>query len=87
MTDQEVLDLIKKMVEDGCNIYYTTHAVKRMKLRKLKTWQVKEILLNPKRLIRREQTPLGETYKIQGGSLNRKVAVRIQNGIVIITVM
>lgn len=87
MTDEEVLDLIKILTKQD-NYVITTHAKEQAINRHMKDSDIKDILLNPIRVVRRDNLPNGkEKYKIQGGCKKRKLAVVIKNSIVVITVM
>jgi len=87
MTDKEILDLIKALAEEKRYIL-TLHAKERLVKRHMTNDDVEDILLNPKRIIRRDIGKNGKCkYKIQGGRKNRKLAVVIEQNIIVITVM
>lgn len=66
----------------------SSHAYEQMDLRHMNLVRVEQILLNPERLIRVDLTARSPHYKIQGGPARRKLAVAVENGIVVVlTVM
>jgi len=87
MTDEEVLELIKDLaIED--RYVLTLHAKERLLQRHLTDNDVKDILINPVRVVRRDVGKNGKCkYKVQGGRKNRKLAVVIEHNIIVITVM
>lgn len=87
MTDSEILELIRVLAREDRYVL-TIHAKERLLQRHLTDEDVKDILLHPVRVIRRDVQPDGSVrYKIEGGKLNRKVAVAIEHNLVVITVM
>ena len=87
MKDEEVLRTIKYLAEEDRYIL-TLHAKERLVQRHLTDAELKDILLNPIRIVRRDAGPNGVVkYKIQGGTNNRKVAVVIEHNLIVITVM
>lgn len=84
MKDEILTEIARITVVKGFRL--TSHAQEQMTARKLELWQVKDILLNPRRLIRVDQKE-HTIYKIQGGRYNRKLAVVIKDNVIVITVM
>lgn len=83
----EILEKIRDLAAQD-RITFKKHALLQMKARCMDRDKVKQILLNPERLIRVDDSPLGPKYKIQGGPKRRKLAVGIEDErVVIITVM
>jgi|GEM_PF-6856893 len=83
---EDVLKEISRITrEKGFRL--TGHAREQMTARKLNTFLVKDILLNPRRLVRVDNRDNGTYYKIQGGRFNRKLAVVISDKVVVVTVM
>jgi hypothetical protein len=86
-TDAEVLELISNLARQDRYVF-TLHAKERLLQRHLTDRDVKEVLLHPIRVIRRDVGRSGSVkYKIQGGERNRKVAVVIEQTLIVITVM
>ncbi len=75
MQDDILKEIARITRENGFKL--TGHARDQMTARKLNTFLVKEILLNPRRLVRIDYRENDTYYKIQGGRLNRKLAVVI----------
>ncbi|MBX4152343.1 DUF4258 domain-containing protein [Paenibacillus lautus] len=90
MNNEEVLSLIKKLGEVE-NYYLRKHARERMNERNMTTSDIKDILTNPKKVLRSDtENEDGITsYKIEGGVHNHRFAVKFdeEQAIIIITVM
>jgi|GEM_PF-2005491 len=87
VTDAEILELIRALAMEDRYIL-TLHAKERLLQRHLTDEDVKDILLKPVRVVRRDVETNGSVkYKIQGGEKNRKVALAIEHNLVVITVM
>ena len=87
MTDKEVLTKIRALAKQE-NYIITTHAKQQAIDRHMKDLDIKNILLNPSRVVRRDNLPNEkEKYKIQGSKKKRNLAVVIENCLVVITVM
>jgi len=84
MKDEILKEIARIAREKGFKL--TSHARDQMTARKLSTYLVQDILLNPRRLIRVDEKT-HTIYKIQGGRYNRKLAVRIDKQIIVVTVM
>ncbi|GBF34637.1 hypothetical protein DCCM_3757 [Desulfocucumis palustris] len=84
--ENDILQEITRITrENGFRL--TGHARDQMTARKLNTSLVKDILLNPRRLIRVDCRENDTYYKIQGGRFNRKLAVVIKDKVIVVTVM
>ncbi|ALS22280.1 DUF4258 domain-containing protein [Paenibacillus naphthalenovorans] len=89
MTQDELFILIKRLASER-KYKLTSHALIRLKQRKLTRNDILDILENPKRLIREDVSSDGvHTYKIAGGINNHRLAIEIQDNelIIIITAM
>lgn len=88
MDQRQIISLIRQIVQQK-GFVLTYHAEIRRRERRLSRRDVEDILLNVRRIIREDVTGSGNViYKIQGGRRNRKLAVTIQDGqVVILTVM
>ncbi len=85
MQDDILKEIIRITKENGFRL--TGHARDQMTARRLNTFLIKEILLNPRRLVRVDYRENDAYYKIQGGRYNRKLAVVIKDKVLVITVM
>lgn len=90
MNDQEIMSLIKSLAMEN-KYYLRVHARKRMNERNITTADIEDILINVKRIIRRDpDNPDGITsYKIEGGIHNHRLAIKFdeEQAIIIITIM
>ena len=88
MNVKEILDLIKN-VTLAHGFIMTGHASQQAISRRMRTGDIRDILLNADRVIRKDIGKFGDTiYKIKGGSKNRSLAVCvIKDCVIIITVM
>ncbi|MCL6479498.1 MAG: DUF4258 domain-containing protein [Peptococcaceae bacterium] len=85
MQDDILKEIVRVTRERGFKL--TAHAREQMTARKLNTYLVKDILLNPRRLVRVDHRENDTYYKIQGGRYNRKLAVVIKDKVIVVTVM
>jgi hypothetical protein len=82
-----VLAEIAKLAREG-KFVLTEHARLRADARRMTTPMIKDVLINPERLIRIDIGDDGPVYKIQGGRYRRKLAVAIVRGwLRVVTVM
>lgn len=90
MNNDEVLSLIKKLGDED-SYYLRKHARQRMTERNITTSDIKDILTNPKKVLRTDtENEDGITsYKIEGGLHNHRLALKFdeEQAIIIITVM
>lgn len=84
MKGEVLIEIARITREKGFKL--TAHARDQMTARKLNTYLIQDILLNLRRLIRVDEKT-HTIYKIQGGRYNRKLAVRIDEKIIVVTVM
>ncbi|KJS22227.1 MAG: hypothetical protein VR72_06795 [Clostridiaceae bacterium BRH_c20a] len=88
MNEREILELIRNTtLQKG--FILTEHASDQAAIRKMRSPDISDILLNANRVIRNDIGKYGDNiYKIKGGAKNRSLAVCIaKNGTLIITVM
>ncbi|MGM1044861.1 MAG: DUF4258 domain-containing protein [Bacillota bacterium] len=90
MNDQEVISLIKSLAQQN-KYFLRLHARQRMSERNLTTADIEDILLNVKRILRRDNDNSDgiTSYKIEGGVHNHRLAIKFdeEQAIIIITVM
>ncbi|MBT2759874.1 DUF4258 domain-containing protein [Paenibacillus sp. ISL-20] len=90
MNNDEVISLIKTLAEED-NYYLRKHARERMTQRNITTDDVKDIMVNVKRILRTDtDNEDGITsYKIEGGAHDHRLAIKFdeEQAIIIITVM
>lgn len=84
----EILKLIKNTTLTY-GFKMTDHASQQAISRRMRTGDIRDILLNANRVIRKDIGKYGDTiYKIKGGSKNRSLAVCVtKDCVIIITVM